>query len=231
MSLNNNLHNRIPDEQMLLVNILNQIYNDNLRQINNCTTTINNLNQINRQIQNTLIQILNNPHRQNNNRQNNNRQNNNRQNNNRQNNNRQNRSSDNTSNSNNGLGRVILNSTPYIIDSIQQYTIPEGQNNNLSQILQSFFQPIDVYPTREQIATATRHVRYCDILSPRNITCPISLDAFNDNEMVTVIRHCGHIFHTEELNTWFTSHCICPVCRYDIRTYNLTNETILPVIT
>ena len=216
MSLNNNLHNRIHDEQMLLVNILNRRYNDNLRQINNCTTTINNLNQINRQIQNTLIQILNNPHRQNNNRQNNN---------------RQNRSSDNTSNSNNGLGRVILNSTPYIIDSIQQYTIPEGQNNNLSQILQSFFQPIDVYPTREQIATATRHVRYCDILSPRNITCPISLDAFNDNEMVTVIRHCGHIFHTEELNTWFTSHCICPVCRYDIRTYNLTNETILPVIT
>jgi hypothetical protein len=35
--------------------------------------------------------------------------------------------------------------------------------------------------------------------------------------MVTVIRHCGHIFNTDELNTWFRNHCNCPVCRYDIR--------------
>jgi hypothetical protein len=40
--------------------------------------------------------------------------------------------------------------------------------------------------------------------------------------MVTVIRHCGHIFNTEQLNTWFRSHCACPVCRYDIRNFNET---------
>ena len=38
--------------------------------------------------------------------------------------------------------------------------------------------------------------------------------------MVTVIRHCGHIFNTDELNTWFRGHCNCPVCRYDIREDN-----------
>ena len=38
--------------------------------------------------------------------------------------------------------------------------------------------------------------------------------------MVSVIRYCGHIFKTDELNTWFRSNCRCPVCRYDIRNYN-----------
>jgi hypothetical protein len=37
-----------------------------------------------------------------------------------------------------------------------------------------------------------------------------------------VIRFCGHIFNTEQLNTWFRSNCRCPVCRYDIRRYNTT---------
>jgi len=38
--------------------------------------------------------------------------------------------------------------------------------------------------------------------------------------MVTLIRFCGHIFNSEQLNTWFRSNCRCPVCRYDIRSYN-----------
>ena len=86
--------------------------------------------------------------------------------------------------------------------------------------MQSFFQPVEVYPTQSQIESATRRAIYCDIVSPRNRACPISLDNFEDNETVTLIRQCGHIFRTEELNTWFMSHCNCPVCRYDIRDYN-----------
>ena len=50
------------------------------------------------------------------------------------------------------------------------------------------------------------------------------MDDFNDNDMVTVIRHCGHIFHTEHLMNWFRSNCRCPVCRYDIRDYNNTSS-------
>ncbi len=44
--------------------------------------------------------------------------------------------------------------------------------------------------------------------------------------MVTVIRHCGHIFNTDELNTWFRSHCNCPVCRYDIREDNSNASSV-----
>ena len=46
------------------------------------------------------------------------------------------------------------------------------------------------------------------------------MDEFNDNDMVTVIRQCGHTFHTEHIMNWFRSNCRCPVCRYDIRDYN-----------
>jgi len=204
----------ISNEHLLLIDILNTMYNDNLRQITNLTDS-------NQQIRNLIIQILNTntpPRRINNNNNNNIYRTNNQRNTFREN---------NTSNRN--LGRVYLNSTPYIVDNIEQIRIPINNNsrnlnlnnnNDFSRVLQSFFDPVEVYPTQSQIETATRRVRYSDIISPKNTSCPILLTNFNDNDMVTVIRHCSHIFNTNELNTWFRNHCNCPVCRYDIRDDN-----------
>lgn len=222
----------ITNEQLLLINILNTLYNDNSRQIQNLT-------EHNNQIINILTNILYIPNEQNNNQYINtqyinsqyNRQNNNRLNNNRQNNVREN------------LNRTFLNNTPYIIDNIQEYNIPRNistsytprnststrqsrsTDNVFSSLFRNFFDPIVIYPTPSQIEIATRRVRYCDIISPINRSCPISMDTFNDTDMVTIIRQCGHIFKTEELNTWFRSNCRCPVCRYDIRTYVSSNST------
>jgi len=208
----------ISNEHLLLIDILNTMYNDNLRQITNLTDS-------NQQIRSLIIQILNTntPPRRINNNNNNNNNNIYRNNNNNRNTFREN----NTSNRN--LGRVYLNSTPYIVDNIEQIRIPINNNsrnlnlnnnNDFSRVLQSFFDPVEVYPTQSQIETATRRVRYSDIISPKNTLCPILLTNFNDNDMVTVIRHCSHIFNTNELNTWFRNHCNCPVCRYDIRDDN-----------
>ena len=86
-------------------------------------------------------------------------------------------------------------------------------------------QPVEVYPTQSQIEAATRRVRYCDIARPINTQCPISMDDFNDSDMVTVIRPCGHIFQTEHIMNWFRTNCRCPVCRYDIRNYNSNAST------
>jgi len=212
MSVNNNSYS-VSNEQLLLIDILNSMYNDNLRQINNFTSNISNLNQTNTQIRNLLVQILNNQHRRNNNDRRNVRANAFRDNN-----------TNNNNTNNNVLGRIFLNNTPYIIDSVSEYRIPlnrnEMQNTNYSRLLQNFFQPVEIYPTQTQIESATRRVRYGDIITPRNRSCPISLDNFEDNEMVTSIRFCGHVFRTDELNTWFRSNCNCPVCRYDIREYN-----------
>ena len=217
----------ISNEQLLLIDILNTMYNDNLRQITNLTDS-------NQQIRNLIIQILNTntPQRRNNNNNNIN-HNSNRTNNSNNNSNRNTFRENNTPNGN--LGRVYLNNIPYIIDNVEHVRIPINNNsrnlnlnnnNDFSRILQSFFDPVEVYPTQSQIETATRRVRYCDIVSPKNTSCPISLTNFNDNDMVSVIRHCGHIFNTDGLNTWFRSHCTCPVCRFDIRDDNSNSSSV-----
>ena len=203
MSSNSNTF-RISNEQLLLINILNTMYNDNLRHINSITETLNNLVSSNNQIRNALTQLLNSNY----------------------NNSRRNTSSNRRwENTSNTFGRIMINNRPYVIDAINEYTIPtnrRGANSEelFSQIFNNFLQPVEIYPTQSQIETATRRVRYCDISRPINTTCPISMEDFEDNDMVTVIRHCGHTFHTEHLMNWFRTNCRCPVCRYDIRDYN-----------
>jgi len=51
------------------------------------------------------------------------------------------------------------------------------------------------------------------------------MEDFSDTDMVTIIRPCGHIFHTDMLTNWFRSNCRCPVCRYDIREYSSNSST------
>lgn len=184
----------ISNEHLLLVNILNNMYNDNLRQINQLIDS-------NNEIRNTITNLLY------------------------------------TRNNSRTRGRSNLFRNNYSTVDEYSLTIPildfrlsdlerSGSTNteNLAGLFRTFFEPVEVFPTQSQIDIATRRVRYCDIISPRNRSCPISLENFNDNDMVTVIRHCGHIFNTEQLNTWFRSHCGCPVCRYDIRVYNETTS-------
>lgn len=195
---------RISNERIFLINILNTMYNDNLRQINSHTNILNNLIENNTQIRNTLISLLNVG---------------------RESNDRRPR----------GLQRINANSNansnrnyrPYIFDLVAEYNIPISNETNtnrringLDNLFSTFFSPVEVYPTQSQIETATRRTRYCDIARPINTSCPISMEEFNDNDFVTVIRHCGHIFCTEHLMNWFRSNCRCPVCRYDIRDFN-----------
>ena len=248
--MNNTNNMNISNEHLLLINILNTMYNDNNRQIQN-------LNNQNNQIISIITDILHVPSSSNN--QNTNRQQNNRRQNNREQGNRQN-------NRNNNFGSIFLNNSQYNIDDIQRVYYPpvnvsvsgiEGRlcgnyrdavveedavraavrnaasrdaarnaASNLADLYQRFFDPIVIYPTASQIETATRRVLYRDIVTPINSSCPISMDNFNDNETVTIIRHCGHIFNIDELATWFQSNCRCPVCRYDIRNFNRNTSSL-----
>jgi hypothetical protein len=221
MSESNNYY-QISSEHTQLVDILKLMYNDNIRQINSMTNSINVIRQTNTQIRNTLIQILNRSNQRNNQRNN-------------QENNQENNQTP------NNFNRVFIHDIPYVIDHIQNYTIPVAANVNRNRnrnrnrnntnrdsnglrFYQNFFDPVEVYPTQSQIETATRNVQYCDILNPINRTCPISLEPFTDTDMVSIIRYCGHIFKPEELRTWFQTNYRCPMCRYDIRNYNPNNS-------
>jgi len=212
------------NERVILVDILKKMYNDNIRQINNMTNSINNIRNTNNQIRNLLMQVLlyqNTSTNLNRNTSTN-----------------LNRNTSTNLNRNQrqpttreNLGRVILDNIPYVIDNVQRFTIPLTQQTNntnttqLSRQIQSFFQPVDVYPTQSQIENATRNVQYCDIVNPVNRSCPISLDTFTDTDTVSIIMFCGHIFKPDQLITWFRSNCRCPICRYDIRSYNANSSS------
>ena len=232
--MNNSLNYNLSSEQNLLIDMLKTMYEDNIEQINSMTNSINNIRNANSQIRNLLMEIIiysnNNTNVRNNN--NTNTNNTNVRNNNNTSVRNNNINTSETQSTQRNLGRVILDNIPYVIENIQQYSIPllPQQNENiqsnttrnyLSTLAQNFLQPVQVYPTQSQIELATRSVRYCDILNPINRSCPISLELFNDNDMVSVIRFCGHIFKQEQLTSWFATNCRCPVCRYDIRNYNL----------
>ena len=215
----------IPNEQLLLINILNTMYNDNIRQINSLMNS-------NNEIRNVITNLLTNNRNQNNNNRYRNR-----------NNNRDFLTRNLQTNLQERINRT--NNSPYIIEEVQEYTIPYSQLQNwinsdnlqreeriptqnrenvFTRALQRFLEPVEVFPTQSQIETATRRAMYCDIISPINRSCPISLETFNDTDIVSVIRHCGHIFNTQHLNTWFTRNCRCPICRYDIRNYNSSSS-------
>jgi hypothetical protein len=198
------------------------MYNDNLRQINFITSSLNNLVDTNDQIRSLIVQILNT------NQSNGNRRN--RHNERREwvnNDNRFNTYSRGSSGNQSYIDLIGIVNSEYSLPlrSTDNYVSRNNQSNTFTQLLQSFLQPVEVYPTQSQIESATRRVRYCDISRPINNQCPISMVEFNDNDMVTVIRHCGHIFHTDHLTNWFNRNCRCPVCRYDIREYNTNSST------
>lgn len=205
MSQSNPLYS-ISNEQLLLINILNTMYNDNLNQIQNLTSS-------NNEIRNLIIRILNNNQRGRSNT--NNRQ-------------RQQYTRDLRNNNNNDalrnndplLFEYVFELQPYMNNNNNNTRGTATNNDTFSRIFQRFLEPIEVYPTPSQIEAATRIARYGDIIAPRNRSCPISLENFNDNDTVAIIRFCGHTFNRDELNTWFRTNCRCPVCRYDIRNYN-----------
>ena len=227
----NNYFNDLNNSDLLFINILNSMYNDNLR-------IVHHLIDQNTQIRNTLINIMNN--RRSSNISNNNT--------NRNNNNNRNRANNENGTTNANQQRLyIIDNLPYYLDNSQMTAMSFNNNfeqlnssrnylnrnintnsvditSHLARILNSFLDPVNVIPTQIQIENATRNITYGDILDPINNSCPISLDQFTDSSNVTMIRQCRHIFNTNSLMAWFNSNCKCPVCRYDIRNYNANNN-------
>lgn len=211
------------DNETTLINILNTMYNDNLRQIHN-------LQDSNTQIRNLLVDILSIRTPTNRNVRNTSRY--------------TNRygsidtvplrttsqpiytplSTNRTYTTDNTLLNTVYLARQSAREARQNAEFMRTRNATHNTYLQQFFEPVEVYPTQPQIETATRVVLYRDIANPNNQSCPISLEPFNDNDTVSVIRYCGHIFRREELHEWFRSNCRCPVCRYDIRNYSGRSE-------
>ena len=178
---------------------------------------------------------------QNNNNNNNNRHNNRHYNNRQDNNNRhQNNRHHNTNNNNNNRHHNTIfydyNNpiSPAIYNDFftRRDNVFTTQNNEaVTNFFQNFLNTTEIVsPTNEQIQNASRIIRYGSIVNPLSQSCPISLDEFQENNMVRQLLHCGHLFHQTQFDEWFQNNVRCPVCRYDIRNYTSTNtnEHLLP---
>jgi hypothetical protein len=219
--MSNNLFTDMSNTDVLIINILNTMYNDNL-------TIINRLLDQNNGIRQQIMGILND-------RRNNNVNDNINSNVNISENDINNRRTNLFRNQNRNMTRNISR-----INRIITQPTNDNLRNSINRLFNLvdplnnyFFDPVNIVPTQQQIQQSTHNVLYSTILNPINTSCPISLENFNDTSEVTIIIPCRHIYNTESLMAWFNTHTNCPVCRYDIRNYNSTaseegtNETPL----
>ena len=102
----------------------------------------------------------------------------------------------------------------------------QPSNNIFDVLLQAIpltsnMENVVVRPSEEQIRNATRSIIYSSNNTRiRNNTCPITLEPFEEQQMLTQITYCGHVFSQEGINRWFEGNVRCPICSYDIRNYN-----------
>ena len=91
--------------------------------------------------------------------------------------------------------------------------------NRFRNHYQTMFEDVVVRPTNLQIESAVEDFAYTIVdISENNYTqCPITMETFEPEQMISRIRHCGHVFSHAGLRNWFMQNVRCPVCRYDIR--------------
>ena len=83
---------------------------------------------------------------------------------------------------------------------------------------------VPVVASQDIINRNTRQVRFNEVVNPLNFDCPISLERFQDNSMLTQIIGCNHLFCSSEITRWFRTNVHCPVCRYDIRDIDIVMQ-------
>ena len=96
--------------------------------------------------------------------------------------------------------------------------------NTLQSLMQETFQNVIVSPTQQEIENAVDVFIYNPNLQLINTQCPITLEQFEEHDVLCRIIHCGHTFRNNALNHWFQTNVRCPVCRYDIRQYSVNED-------
>ena len=100
---------------------------------------------------------------------------------------------------------------------IQGFSIPLPFSRQMQTQTPS---PPDTYPNISQVIAATSIFTYNEshiAEGGMELRCPISLEDFEIGDELCEIRSCHHVFKWTNLQSWFTRHSNCPVCRFDIR--------------
>uniref|UniRef100_A0A6C0DPD4 RING-type domain-containing protein n=1 Tax=viral metagenome TaxID=1070528 RepID=A0A6C0DPD4_9ZZZZ len=84
-------------------------------------------------------------------------------------------------------------------------------------IISDLLQDVIVRPTLTQINNATDCFPY--VIDSPDSQCSITMEEFEEDEIICRIKHCGHTFKKDAIMNWFQRSVRCPICRYDIRNY------------
>ena len=107
---------------------------------------------------------------------------------------------------------------------------PTGLPGPVGNIVTSFDSPVRIRPSARQVRVGTRLLRFGELSDDPNAqtTCPIDRNAFEADDSILQIRHCGHIFREMNLRRHFRRSPRCPLCRYDIRDYAPPSDAASP---
>lgn len=94
---------------------------------------------------------------------------------------------------------------------------------NLLNLFNTAFTDVPVAPSQEIVERGSTIRPNNEI--PADTTCSICQETAADDTMWRVL-YCGHMYHKQCIDTWFTTHTLCPVCRADIRNYQSTVQQI-----
>ena len=86
--------------------------------------------------------------------------------------------------------------------------------------------PVVVRPLDIHIERISEIIPFRVAQESNNMMCPITQVDFMESDTIVRLRGCGHCFLHEPLNIWFLRSVYCPVCRYDIRSYNSISNDI-----
>ena len=98
-------------------------------------------------------------------------------------------------------------------------------NNLLNYSTQDFIN-LSKYNLESLINNSISKLNYNNIANPLNESCAICQEDFLENEEVTIINECGHIFKSHHIINWLKQDQTCPNCRYNI----LTNSNIIKYV-
>jgi hypothetical protein len=78
-----------------------------------------------------------------------------------------------------------------------------------------------------QINLATRIMFYqelSDEIKNNQTRCPISYQDFENDTEIILIKQCNHIFKKQSLLNWFLTSSRCPMCRYNLTSFNNNSD-------
>jgi len=97
---------------------------------------------------------------------------------------------------------ISLYQQSFISENILNRTLEESMNSNSNE-------------KRDTVLNISSQT-YKSIISKHNTGCAICLDKFKDDEMVSVLNDCKHVFHTTCIMEAGQYKPECPLCRKNI---------------